>query len=101
MNKLDELFIQADHDAIFACRRDEHTCVIGSDYFLSLRTRIFGSLILKECEKKLRHQGYELMGVITDCEEEGFDDTCLETVKRVEKYLLGNQLSKDLLEESK
>jgi hypothetical protein len=36
-----------------------------------------------ECER-LRGQRFELMGVVADVEQfDGFDDTCLETIKRV------------------
>jgi len=45
-------------------------------------------LIIKECIKLNKHQSYELMGVITDVEEgDGFDDVCLDTVKRVAQHL--------------
>ena len=48
----------------------------------------FAELIVKECARLNRLQSYELMGVITDVEEgDGFDDVCLNTVKRVAKHL--------------
>jgi hypothetical protein len=48
----------------------------------------FAELIIKECIKLNKHQSYELMGVITDVEEgDGFDDVCLDTVKRVAHHL--------------
>ena len=48
----------------------------------------FAELIVKECAKLNKHQSYELMGVITDVEEgDGFDDVCLNTVKRVAERL--------------
>ena len=54
----------------------------------------FAELIVKECAKLNKHQSYELMGVITDVEEgDGFDDVCLNTVKRVAEHL-----AKDLKE---
>jgi hypothetical protein len=54
----------------------------------------FAQLIVGECAKLNKHQSYELMGVITDVEEgDGFDDVCLNTVKRVAEHL-----AKDLKE---
>ena len=54
----------------------------------------FAELIVRECAKLNKHQSYELMGVITDVEEgDGFDDVCLNTVKRVAEHL-----AKDLKE---
>ena len=54
----------------------------------------FAELIVRECAELNKHQFYELMGVITDVEEgDGFDDVCLNTVKRVTEHL-----AKDLLE---
>jgi hypothetical protein len=54
----------------------------------------FAELIVGECAKLNKHQSYELMGVITDVEEgDGFDDVCLNTVKRVAEHL-----AKDLKE---
>jgi len=54
----------------------------------------FAELIVRECAKLNKHHSYELMGVITDVEEgDGFDDVCLNTVKRVAEYL-----AKDLKE---
>ena len=53
-------------------------------------TRIekFAELIVAECARLNRLQSYELMGVITDVEEgDGFDDVCLNTVKRVAERL--------------
>ena len=48
----------------------------------------FAELIVRECAKLNKHQSYELMGVITDVEEgDGFDDVCLNTVKRVAERL--------------
>jgi iron-sulfur cluster repair protein YtfE (RIC family) len=48
----------------------------------------FAELILEECAKLNRHQYYELLGVITDVEEgDGFDDVCLNTLKRVAEHL--------------
>jgi len=54
----------------------------------------FAELIVLECAKLNKHHSYELMGVITDVEEgDGFDDVCLNTVKRVAEHL-----AKDLKE---
>ena len=54
----------------------------------------FAELIVRECAKLNKYQSYELMGVITDVEEgDGFDDVCLNTVKRVAEHL-----AKDLKE---
>ena len=54
----------------------------------------FAELIVRECARLNRLQSYELMGVITDVEEgDGFDDVCLNTVKRVAEHL-----AKDLKE---
>jgi hypothetical protein len=54
----------------------------------------FAELIVAECAKLNKHQSYELMGVIADVEEgDGFDDVCLNTVKRVAEHL-----AKDLKE---
>jgi hypothetical protein len=48
----------------------------------------FAKLIVRECARLNRLQSYELMGVITDVEEgDGFDDVCLNTVKRVAEHL--------------
>jgi hypothetical protein len=48
----------------------------------------FAELIVRECARLNRLQSYELMGVITDVEEgDGFDDVCLNTVKRVAEHL--------------
>ena len=48
----------------------------------------FALLIVKECADLNKKQSYELLGVITDVEEgNGFDEVCLNTVKRVADYL--------------
>jgi hypothetical protein len=48
----------------------------------------FALLIIQECAKINKEQSYELGGVIVDVEEgSGFDTVCLNTVKRVERYL--------------
>jgi len=48
----------------------------------------FTELIVKECAKLNKKQFYELLGVIVDTEEnDGFDNICLDTVKRVAEYL--------------
>ena len=52
------------------------------------RDKKFAELIVRECAKLNKKQYYELLGVIVDTEEnDGFDDTCLDTVKRVAEYL--------------
>lgn len=52
-------------------------------------------MILKECAALNKTQSYDLMGVIADTEEgDGFDDVCLNTVKRVADYLGDNSLAK-------
>ena len=62
--------------------------------FLDHHMEKFAELIVRECAKLNKHQSYELMGVITDVEEgDGFDDVCLNTVKRVAEHL-----AKDLKE---
>jgi hypothetical protein len=48
----------------------------------------FTMMIVKECAKLNKKQSYELLGVIVDTEDhDGFDDICLDTVKRVAEYL--------------
>jgi len=48
----------------------------------------FAELIVRECAGLNRLQYYELLGVITDVEQgDGFDDVCLNTVKRVAEHL--------------
>ena len=55
----------------------------------------FAELIVRECAKLNRTQSYELSGVVVDTEDgHGFDSVCLNTVKRVEQYLAGNDLLK-------
>ena len=55
---------------------------------LALRAQKLAELIVRECARLNKHQSYELMGVITDVEEgDGFDDVCLNTVKRVAEHL--------------
>jgi len=41
----------------------------------------------EEPKKFLRILGHELLGVIADVENNGFDDVCLKTVRRVENSL--------------
>ena len=63
-------------------------------YMLDNFSEKFAELIVRECAKLNKHQSYELIGVITDVEEgDGFDDVCLNTVKRV-----ADHLAKDLKE---
>ena len=70
---------------------EEHKWGISYDNFDKEK---FAELIVKECARLNRLQSYELMGVITDVEEgDGFDDVCLNTVKRVAEHL-----AKDLKE---
>ena len=53
----------------------------------------FAELIVKECAKLNKKQYYELLGVIVDTEEHnGFDDICLDTIKRVAEYLESDTL---------
>jgi len=48
----------------------------------------FAQLIIQKCDELNKKQSYELLGVIHDVEEgDGFDDICLDTVKRVATYL--------------
>ena len=57
-------------------------------YSDDLDPKEFAELIVRECARLNKHQSYELMGVITDVEEgDGFDDICLNTVKRVAEHL--------------
>ena len=64
---------------------------IGTDEELAK----FAELIVRECAKLNRTQSYELSGVVVDTEDgHGFDSVCLNTVKRVEQYLAGNDLLK-------
>ena len=69
----------------------DETLALG---YLDTAHKKFAELIVGECAKLNKHQSYELMGVITDVEEgDGFDDVCLNTVKRVAEHL-----AKDLKE---
>ena len=53
----------------------------------------FAEMIVKECAKLNKKQYYELLGVIVDTEEHnGFDDICLDTIKRVAEYLESDTL---------
>ena len=64
---------------------EEHKWGISYDNFDKEK---FAELIVRECARLNRLQSYELMGVITDVEEgDGFDDVCLNTVKRVAERL--------------
>lgn len=60
--------------------------------YLEIYNEKFAQLIINECEQLNVMQSYELSGVIIDTENIEFDDICLNTVKRVEKYLSGNSL---------
>ena len=69
----------------------------GINYFVSTEETFnkFALLIVRECAKLNRTQSYELSGVVVDTEDgHGFDSVCLNTVKRVEQYLAGNDLLK-------
>ena len=53
----------------------------------------FAKLIVQECDRLNQEQSYELAGVVTDVEQgDGFDGVCLNTVKRVESYLVSGTL---------
>jgi len=52
----------------------------------------FAQLIIEECQELNVYQSYELSGVIIDTENSEFDAICLNTVKRVEQYLSGDNL---------
>jgi hypothetical protein len=55
----------------------------------------FAMLIIAECAKRNKHLSYELMGVITDMEEnDGFDQICLDTLIRVQEALANKDLTK-------
>ncbi len=55
----------------------------------------YTELLIKACEKANKEQSYELRGVIIDTEEgNGFDDVCLNTVKRVHNYLFRKTFTK-------
>ena len=54
----------------------------------------FAELIVEECQQLNMNQSYELSGVISDVENDEFDDICLDTINRVEQYLSGNDLKK-------
>ncbi len=55
----------------------------------------FAELIVRECAELNRKQSWDLTGVIIDVEEStGFDEVCMNTVKRVKNYLAGNDLLK-------
>lgn len=59
----------------------------------------FAESIIQECEKRNRKQSYELAGVIIDVARGvGFDSVCLDTVERVEHYLLNNGLTEHFKE---
>ena len=54
---------------------------------------LLAQLIVRECARLNRLQYHELLGVITDVEEgDGFDDLCLNTVKRVAEHLANDLL---------
>ena len=48
----------------------------------------FAELIVQECAELNKKQMYELLGIIIDVQEgNGFDEVCLNTVKRVSRHL--------------
>jgi hypothetical protein len=48
----------------------------------------FADELVRRCAEMNKQQMYELTGVIIDSTDgEGFDEVCLNTVKRVESYL--------------
>jgi hypothetical protein len=56
---------------------------------------LFAELLIDEICKLNKQQSYELQGVIIDTEEgDGFDQVCLNTVKRVHEYLAADTLKK-------
>ena len=53
----------------------------------------FAQLIVAECSRLNKAESYELSGVIADVEaDNGFDELCLNTVKRVHQYLSSDAL---------
>lgn len=49
---------------------------------------LFANLVLKHYIERNRELSYDLLGVIIDVEEgDGFDDVCLNTIKRVHREL--------------
>jgi len=83
--RIRELAEQAGYNSVWSTKADKE------EHF---DLEKFAELIVGECAKLNKHQSYELMGVITDVEEgDGFDDVCLNTVKRVAEHL-----AKDLKE---
>lgn len=67
----------------------------NTDKLLSAQLNRFAELIVRECAELNRKQSWDLTGVIIDVEEStGFDEVCMNTVKRVKNYLAGNDLLK-------
>ena len=55
----------------------------------------FAELLIQECDRLNRAQSRELTGVVVDTEQGGgFDNVCLDTVKRVERYLANDSIKK-------
>jgi hypothetical protein len=55
----------------------------------------FAELLIQECDRLNRAQSRELTGVVVDTEQGGgFDNVCLDTVKRVESYLANDSIKK-------
>lgn len=53
----------------------------------------FAELIVAECSRRNKAESFELLGVIADVEaDNGFDEACLNTVKRVHQYLSSDAL---------
>lgn len=55
----------------------------------------FAELLIQECDRLNRAQSLGLAGVIVDTEQgAGFDNVCLDTVKRVESWLANDSIKK-------
>ena len=63
--------------------------------WMTIIVKLFAKLIIKKCGELNKTQSYDLLGVLVDTEDgDGFDDVCLNTVKRVHSYLGANTLEK-------
>ncbi len=68
---------------------------VGAEHAMYLFQEKFAELIVRECAELNRQQSWDLTGVIIDVEEStGFDEVCMNTVKRVKNYLAGDDLLK-------
>jgi len=66
-----------------------------NDIYYAIVSGKHAELIVRECAELNRKQSWDLTGVIIDVEEStGFDEVCMNTVKRVKNYLAGNDLLK-------